>query len=154
MAFGVIFAGILVYSAVYSPDRGNHPLPSAYRLVTGEKTISTGLSRSFSALVRLRFDDAREFNPYGPRIFLFFATELLLRIIVLFIMLRGKIQTERELSIRGKMQTGNKLQVKDRMQTNNKLWPVRWLILSDAAQSLFLFVICFRPFLAYWMHLL
>ena len=56
--FVIIIAGIFVYSAVYDPDTANHPIPSGYQLLTGENTISTGLSRSFSALVRLRFADA------------------------------------------------------------------------------------------------
>jgi len=164
--FAVIFGGIVVYSALFDPERGNQPLPSAYQLMTGEETISTGLSRSFSALVRFRFDEAREFNPYGPRIFLYFAVELLLRIAILFILLRGKvltgressikgkILTERELLLRDKLQNGNKLQVRDRLQTKFKFQAGKWLIFSDAAQSLLLFIFCFWPFLAYWTNLL
>lgn len=129
-AFAVILAGIFVYAAMYDPDRGNPPLPSAYQAITGEETVSTGLSRSFSALVRFRLDDAREFNPYGPRIFLFFGIQLVLRIFLLFMTLRGI------------------LQIRDELQTE------KWLILSDAAQSFVLFVICFWPFIRFWMDML
>lgn len=78
----LIFAGIIlalfVYSIYYGGDR-THPVPSFYNLLTGENSISTGLTRSFSAIVRLNFNDAREYNPHGIRIFLFFLIQLLLR---------------------------------------------------------------------------
>jgi hypothetical protein len=135
-AFAAIIAGIITYAALYDPDRGDHPIPSGYQVVAGDETISTGLSRSFSALVRFRFDDAKEFNAYGPRIFLFFAVQLILRLALLAMMLNGKWQ----ISI--KLQKGTAWQAR------------RWLILSDAAQSLVLFIFCFWPFLAFWMDLI
>ena len=122
--FALMITGIVLYSALYDPDRGSHALTSAYQLLTGEETVSTGLSRSFSALVRLRLDDAKELNPYGPRIFLFFVVQLILRIVILFLAYRGALH------------------------------PGRRLILADAAQALVLFVVCFWPFMAYWTDML
>lgn len=43
------------------------------------KDISSGLSRSFSELVRGRIRSAREYNEHGPRLFLFFVLQLLMR---------------------------------------------------------------------------
>jgi hypothetical protein len=49
--------------------------------MTGEQTLSTGLSRSFSAIVRFEFEIAHQFNSYGLRVFLFFFEQFFLRLI-------------------------------------------------------------------------
>jgi hypothetical protein len=74
---------ILAYSASFSPENKNYPIPSGARMFTSKPVPSTGLSRSFSAIVRLRFEDARQFNPHGIRIFLFFFIQLFMRIAAL-----------------------------------------------------------------------
>jgi hypothetical protein len=66
------------------PER-EHPIPSGSELLTGKTSISTGLSRSFSAIVRFKFHEARELNPYGIRIFMFFLLQLLMRVSGFFI---------------------------------------------------------------------
>lgn len=80
---GCIFL-IFLYSAVYSPDRGRHPIPSSHKTITGEDTSSTGLSRGFSAILRLKFDKAKSFNRYSLRIFMFFLIQFFLRIVFFF----------------------------------------------------------------------
>lgn len=78
----IIFAGIILavfaYSLYYGGER-IHPVPSASELLTGETSISTGLSRSFSAIIRFDFEKARSLNPYGIRIFLCFLVQLFMR---------------------------------------------------------------------------
>ncbi|HBH47180.1 MAG TPA: hypothetical protein DDX98_00980 [Bacteroidales bacterium] len=80
----LVFAGIIslifIYSGIFSYENANHPVPSFYSLATGEETLSTGLSRSFSAIVRLQFDIAHQFNTHGLRLFLFFFLQFFLRI--------------------------------------------------------------------------
>jgi hypothetical protein len=76
---GCIFL-IFIYSAIFSPQRARHPIPSSHTLITGEPTKSTGLSRAFSAIVRLKFSEARAYNVYGIRIFLFFLIQFFIRI--------------------------------------------------------------------------
>jgi predicted transcriptional regulator len=71
---------IFIYSAVFSAERSNHPVPSSYKIITGQESSSTGLSRSFSSIVRFQFKKANEYNPWGIRIFLFFLIQLFLRI--------------------------------------------------------------------------
>jgi len=71
---------ILAYSALFSPEKKNHPIPSGSRYISGKPVPSTGLSRSFSAIVRFRFDDARRYNPHGIRLFLFFFMQVFMRI--------------------------------------------------------------------------
>lgn len=84
-----IFAGIIfsvfLYSAAFGPERSNHFLPSAHKLITGEETNSTGLSRGFSSIIRLRFDQARAYNRYSIQVFLFFLIQFLLRIFFILI---------------------------------------------------------------------
>jgi hypothetical protein len=87
-----IIAGIFIYSAVFSYEKANHPIPSFHTQLTGEETLSTGLSRSFSAIVRLEFDIAHQFNPYGLRIFLFFLIQFFLRFFVIWLLLKSTLK--------------------------------------------------------------
>ena len=83
----LIFAGILMmiflYSGIFSASHNNYPIPSNYTKLTGKKTVSTGLSRCFSEIIRGRLKSAKEYNPYGIGIFLFFLIQLLIRISLL-----------------------------------------------------------------------
>lgn len=83
LLINLIFAGIilavLAYSLIFGGEKA-HPVPSASEFITGENTISTGLSRSFSAIVRFDFTKARIYNPYGISIFLFFLIQFFMRI--------------------------------------------------------------------------
>jgi hypothetical protein len=85
LAFIGIIVPIILYSLVFSADGLKHPVPSGTVLMRDKDTLSTGLSRSFSEIVRLNFKQARLYNPYGIRIFLFFMIQLLLRITALII---------------------------------------------------------------------
>jgi hypothetical protein len=88
----LIFAGILVsvilYSLIFSAGGIKHPVPSGWEMLTGESSPSTGLSRSFSEIVRFHFAEARQFNPYGIRIFSFFAIQLVLRVFLCILLIR------------------------------------------------------------------
>jgi hypothetical protein len=75
---------IFIYSAVFSPEKGKYPVQSSHTIISGEKTASTGLSRGFSSIVRLKFNDARNYNIYSLRIFMFFFLQFFLRIVFLF----------------------------------------------------------------------
>jgi len=75
--FAVIILMIFVYSAIFSAQKNNHPIPS---FCPHEPCASTGLSRSFSEIIRLNFDSAKKFNINGIRIFLFFLIQLFLRV--------------------------------------------------------------------------
>ena len=82
---GIILC-IIIYSALFSAEKNNHPIPSFYEEISGEHSPSSGLSRSFSEIVRGRFESAREYNQYGISIFIFFLVQFLLRIIISFIL--------------------------------------------------------------------
>lgn len=115
--FLCILIAILAYSAVFSPEKKNHPVPSGSRFITGKPVSSTGLSRSFSAIMRFRFDDARRYNPYGIRLFLFFFIQVFMRITALVLARR----------------------LPDR--------PLKTLYYADAVISFALFLVSFWPFL-------
>lgn len=91
----IIFAGIilviLVYSGVFSSGKDNHPIPSFYELAKHKPSPSRGLSRSFSEIMRFRFESAAAFNSNGLRIFLFFFIQLFLRLGFTCIYLRSSI---------------------------------------------------------------
>jgi hypothetical protein len=75
-----VFASIFLYSGFFAYSGLKHPIPSNYSLITGQNSISTGLSRSFSSIMKFQFAQARGYNPYGISIFVFFIIQLFLRI--------------------------------------------------------------------------
>jgi hypothetical protein len=87
-----VFAGIILliilYSVLYSLEKERYPIPSGSQFFSGNRTISTGLSHSFSAVVRFDFQAAEKYNPYGIRIFIFFAVQLLMRLAGIFLSVR------------------------------------------------------------------
>jgi len=81
----LIFTGVILlvfaYSGFFSPGRDNYPVVCLHEKLTGEPCISCGLSHSFSLIVRGRISEAFEWNIYGLRVFIFFASQLLMRIV-------------------------------------------------------------------------
>ena len=71
---------IFVYAAVFSPDRNDYPVVCMHEKLTGEQCASCGLSHSFSLIVRGRISEALDWNPYGLKVFLFFALQLAMRV--------------------------------------------------------------------------
>jgi hypothetical protein len=108
---------VLAYSAVFSPEKKNHPIPSGSRFFSAKPVPSTGLSRSFSAIMRFRFRDACRYNPQGIRLFLFFFIQIFMRIAALVLVSR---LPERKLQL---------------------------LFYTDAGLSAALFIACFWPLL-------
>jgi len=88
--FLVVLLGIFSYSAIFSAAHNNYPVPSSLEILKESKDISTGLSRSFSELMRGRIGSAREYNEHGPRIFLFFLLQFFMRPFFLFLYIRSQ----------------------------------------------------------------
>lgn len=84
----LIIAGILlsifIYSGFFAFTGYTHIVPSFNQLMTGESSISTGLSRSFSEIMHFRFRHARQLNVYGPTLFTFFLIQLIVRLFLTF----------------------------------------------------------------------
>jgi hypothetical protein len=84
LLINIFFAGVIMlifaYSGIFSPVKDNYPVACIHEKLTGEQCISCGLSHSFSLIVRGKTAEAYRWNPYGMRIFLFFAAQLVLRI--------------------------------------------------------------------------
>jgi hypothetical protein len=85
LKINIIFAGVVIlviaYSGIFSPDKNNYPVVCIHEKITGLPCFSCGLSHSFSLIVRGRISEAYEWNRYGMRVFLFFAAQLLMRIV-------------------------------------------------------------------------
>ena len=77
---GVILL-VFAYSGFFSPIKDNYPVVCVHEKLTGEPCVSCGLSHSFSLIVRGRISDAYKWNIYGLRVFIFFAAQLLMRIV-------------------------------------------------------------------------
>jgi hypothetical protein len=84
LVINIFFAGVILlifaYSGIFSPEKDNYPVTCIHEKLTGEPCISCGLSHSFSLIVSGRINEAYQWNPYGMRIFLFFAAQLVLRV--------------------------------------------------------------------------
>lgn len=87
ISFFVIILSVFIYSAIYSASGFTHPIKS----LSIKPSVSTGLSRAFSEIVRFNFTKAVEFNPYSISIFLFFFVQLFMRIINSILLLNTRI---------------------------------------------------------------
>ncbi len=98
----IILAGVIVlvmiYSAIFSPDKDEYPVVCIHEKITGEPCVSCGLSHSFSLILRGRLDEAYQWNVYGMRVFLFFSLQLIMRILLSFFYIRF-IDTRKQLII-------------------------------------------------------
>jgi len=81
LVLGIVITLILAYSFIFSPDKDNYPVVCIHEKITGQPCISCGLSHSFSLILRGQFTEASEWNVYGMRIFIFFVSQLILRIV-------------------------------------------------------------------------
>jgi hypothetical protein len=77
---GVILL-VFAYSGFFSPEKDNYPVVCIHEKLTGEPCVSCGLSHSFSLVLRGRISEAYDWNIYGFRVFIFFAAQLLMRIV-------------------------------------------------------------------------
>jgi hypothetical protein len=78
--FAVVLFLIIAYSGFFSPEKDTYPVACLHEKITGVKCFSCGLSHSFSLIVRGRIIEAYQWNLNGMRVFLFFASQLILRV--------------------------------------------------------------------------
>lgn len=95
LCFAGIIILIFIYSGIFSAENDNHPIKSTCEILTGQPCESTGLSRSFSEIVRFKFESAKSYNKYGIRVFLFFLIQFFLRIIS-SVILQFKVLKQRQ----------------------------------------------------------
>jgi hypothetical protein len=85
LIINIFLAGVIVlifaYSGFFSPEKDNYPVTCIHEKITGAPCVSCGLSHSISLILRGRINEAYEWNLYGMRVFLFFASQLILRIV-------------------------------------------------------------------------
>ena len=84
LIINIILAGVIVlifaYSGFFSPVKDNYPVVCLHEKLTGEPCVSCGLSHSFSLIIRGQVKEAYQWNRYGMQIFLFFVTQIVLRV--------------------------------------------------------------------------
>jgi len=85
LIINIILTGVVIlvfaYSGFFSPVKDNYPVVCIHEKLTGEPCVSCGLSHSFSLILRGRISEAYDWNVYGLRVFIFFAGQLLMRIV-------------------------------------------------------------------------
>ena len=82
LSFAGIILMIFIYSGIFSAEKNNYPIKSACEILTGQPCSSTGLSRSFSEIVRFKFESARSYHPNGIKVFSFFLIQFFLRFLI------------------------------------------------------------------------
>lgn len=87
-SLAAVFLLVIAYAAAFDPVRANHPVPCVYTAITGEQCASCGLSRGMSHAVRMNIAQARLVNAYSPAVFLFFAAQVLMRIVVSLLLIK------------------------------------------------------------------
>lgn len=85
LCFAGIIMLIFIYSGIFSAEKNNHPVKSACETIIGKPCKSTGLSRSFSEIVRFRFESAKNYNKHGLKIFGFFFIQFFFRFFISFL---------------------------------------------------------------------
>lgn len=80
LTFAGIILMIFIYSGIFSAEKNNHPIESNCAGIENHPCKSEGLSRSFSEIVRFKFESAKSYNKYGIRVFSFFLFQLFLRV--------------------------------------------------------------------------
>jgi hypothetical protein len=97
-----LFAGVIVliiaYSGIFSPVKDNYPVACIHEKLTGQPCVSCGLSHSFSLIVRGKIAEAYQWNQNGMRVFLFFVSHLIMRVLFSVFYLRNQ-ETRRQLII-------------------------------------------------------
>ncbi len=85
LVINLTLAGVIIlvfaYSLIFSPGKDNYPVVCLHEKYTGQPCISCGLSHSLSLILRGKFAEASEWNTYALRVFIFFTSQLVLRIV-------------------------------------------------------------------------
>ncbi|HAX92730.1 MAG TPA: hypothetical protein DCY25_02075 [Bacteroidales bacterium] len=80
-ALAAVLAFVFVYSGIFSPEKNNYPVVCIHERLTGEPCASCGLSHSFSLILKGKISEAYRWNSNGMRVFIFFAAQLVMRIV-------------------------------------------------------------------------
>ncbi len=143
---GLVIVMVFIYSGIFSTGDGYYPVECAHISVYGEDCPTCGLSRSFSEMVRGNFSSASEYNRNGPLLFAFFISQLLLRTIaglVLHRMERTGAGNTGVVNAPSEGRSGTRYRGSADLKKKT-------LVLSDAAVSFVLFIVCFRNLLVFW----
>ncbi len=143
---GLVIVLIFTYSGIFNTGDGYYPVECAHVSIYGEDCPTCGLSKSFSEMVRGNFSSASEYNRNGPLLFAFFISQLFLRTIAGVLLLRmERISTGNPGVINAPSESRSGARYRSSADLKKKT-----LVLSDAAISFFLFIVCFRNLLVFW----
>jgi hypothetical protein len=81
LSLAIIIVLVLGYFAVFSPSGNNYPVSCIHERITGKPCPSCGLSHSLSLILRGNILQAYDWNPYGVRVFIFFISQLMMRVV-------------------------------------------------------------------------
>jgi hypothetical protein len=85
LIINIVLAGVILlimaYCGIFSPEKNNYPVVCIHEKLTGQPCVSCGLSHSISLILRGRIEEAYKWNIYGMKVFLFFVSQLFMRIL-------------------------------------------------------------------------
>ena len=90
-----LILSIFTYSIIFSAEKDNHPVPSYNEKFAGRESPTSGLSRSFSEIIRGNFKEGKAWNNNGIQIFLFFLIQLFLRFATSFFVIKKTVDTKK-----------------------------------------------------------
>ncbi len=89
----LILAGLIAFMLLFvafNPQINyNINIPSNIKIITGQQTASSGLTRGFTEITKLNFKKAQEYNPSSIKIFGFFLLQFIIRIGAIFLSKRS-----------------------------------------------------------------
>lgn len=105
LLFAGVIALIIAYSGIFSPVKDNYPVICIHEKLTGQQCVSCGLSHSFSLIVRGETAEAYRWNQNGMRVFLFFVSQFIMRVLFSGFYLKNQ-KTRKQLIIIDSIGTG------------------------------------------------
>ncbi len=147
---GSVIVLIFIYSFIVQPQSSNHTLECIHVSTYGEECRSCGLTRSFAAMARGDFSAAAALNRSGPLIFLFFASQLFMRVFFGIMVHRSEKVAGRNTGPGGFSAVRQKDQGIKGSGWGRAGVNINKLATADGALSATLFLICFRYLLFFW----
>ena len=143
---GIVIITVFIYSGLFGTGYYDYPVECAHVSLYGEDCPTCGLSRSFSELIRGNLNESLRYNKNGPLIFVFFASQLILRTIAGILLFHwDRIKGNQHLVATQPVIKGSRVPVSSK--TAKK---INTLVVSDAVVSMTLFLFCFRNLLFFW----
>ena len=91
LIFAILLVIIFVYSGIFDPKQDKYFIKCIHTELLGRKCSTCGMSHGFSSILRGNINDALKFQPNSVPIFEFFAIQLSMRLLLIFLLKKSDI---------------------------------------------------------------